>query len=185
LSAETEEKRLELLHELLPAATTMALLVNPTNPPLAVPTREALEGAAHKLGLQLHVLHATAEREFDPAFASLTELRASALVIGADILFNSRMAQLAALALNHRIPAIYGFREFAAAGGLMSYGVLLTDAYHTAGVYTGQILKGAKPAELPVQQVTKVEFVVNLKTAKTLGLTFPLALVGRADEVIE
>jgi putative tryptophan/tyrosine transport system substrate-binding protein len=185
LSAETEAKRLQLLHELLPTATIMALLVNPTNPPLAEPTTEALEGAARKLALRLHVLRASTEREFDPAFASLIELQASALVIGADQLFNSRMEQLAALALRHRIPAVYGFREFAAAGGLMSYGVPLVEAWYMAGAYTGRILKGAKPAELPVQQSTHVQFVINLKTAKTLGLTFPLALVGRADEVIE
>jgi putative tryptophan/tyrosine transport system substrate-binding protein len=137
------------------------------------------------LELQLHVLCASTEREFDPAFASLIELRASALVIGADQFFNSRMEQLAALALRHRIPAIYGFREFAVAGGLMSYGIPLVDAYHMVGAYTGRILKGAKPAELPVQQSEKVEFVINLKTAKTLGLTLPLALLGRANEVIE
>jgi putative ABC transport system substrate-binding protein len=185
LSAETEAKRLELLYELLPTATIMALLVNPTNPPLAEPTTEALQGAARKLALQLHVLRASTEREFDPAFASLIELRASALVIGGDQFFNSRMEQLAALALRHRIPAIYAVREFAAAGGLMSYGAALMDAYRMAGVYTGRILKGAKPAELPVQQSTKVELVINLKTAKTLGLTFPITLLGRADEVIE
>jgi len=185
LSAETEAKRLELLHELLPTATIMALLVNPTNPPLAEPTTEALQGAARKLALQLHVLRASTEREFDPAFASLIELRASALVIGGDQFFNSRLEQLAALALRHRIPAIYGFREFAAAGGLMSYGDVLVDLWRMAGAYTGRILKGAKPADLPVQQSTKVEFVINLKTAKTLGLTFPITLLGRADEVIE
>jgi putative tryptophan/tyrosine transport system substrate-binding protein len=163
----------------------MALLVNPTNPPLAEPTTEALQGAARRLEIQLHVLRASTEREFDPAFASLIELRASALVIGGDQFFNTRMEQLAALALRHRIPAIYGFREFAVAGGLMSYGVALMDVFRMAGVYTGRILKGEKPAELPVQQSTKVEFVINLKTAKTLGLTFPLSLLGRADEVIE
>jgi ABC-type uncharacterized transport system substrate-binding protein len=185
LNVETTPKRMELLHELVPAATIMALLVNPTNAALAEPTTRDLRAAARTLGLQLHVLHARTERDFDPAFASLVQLRASALVIGGDQFFNSRIEQLAALTLRHAVPAIYGTREFAAAGGLMSYGSSVLEAYRLGGVYTGRILKGEKPADLPIQQATKVELFINLKTAKALGLTFPISLLGRADEVIE
>ena len=162
----------------------MPLLVNPTNPNAGTLSRD-LQAAARTLGLQLHVLHASTERDFDTVFATLVQLRAGGLVIGADPFFNSRSEQLAALALRHAVPAIYQYREFAAAGGLMSYGGSLTDAYRLVGVYTGRILKGEKPADLPVQQATKVELIINLKTAKALGLTFPIALLGRADEVIE
>jgi putative tryptophan/tyrosine transport system substrate-binding protein len=185
LNVETVPKRLELLHELLPAATTMALLVNPTNTALAEPTTRELQGAAGKLGLAIHVLHASSERDFDSAFTSLSQIRASALVIGVDQFFNSRIEQLAALTLRYQVPAIHGDREFAAAGGLMSYGVKLSDVYRLSGVYTGRILNGDKPADLPVLQSTKVELFINLKTATALGVTIPLPLLGRAEEVIE
>jgi putative ABC transport system substrate-binding protein len=185
MNVEVGPKRLELAHELIPAATVIALLVNPTNPLAEAVSRDS-QAAARILGLQLHVLHASTERDFDAVFAALAQLRAAALVIGsADPFFASRAEQLAALALRHAVPAIYQFREFAAAGGLVSYGGRITDSYHQAGVYTGRILKGKKPGELPVQQSTKVELILNLKTAKALGLTFPLTLLGRADEVIE
>jgi putative ABC transport system substrate-binding protein len=185
MNVEVGPKRLELAHELIPAATVIALLVNPTNPLAEAVSRDS-QAAARILGLQLDVLHASTERDFDAVFATLAQLRAAALVIGsADPFFASRAEQLAALALRHAVPAIYQFREFAAAGGLVSYGGRITDSYRLAGVYTGRILKGEKPAELPVQQSTKVELILNLKTAKALGLTFPLTLLGRADEVIE
>jgi putative ABC transport system substrate-binding protein len=186
LNVEVAPKRLELLHELIPAATVVALLVNPTSPTsLAETTTRDTQGAARTLGIELHVLHASTEPDFDTAFATLAQRRAGALVIGPDPFFNSEIEQLAALALRHAVPTIYESREFAAAGGLMSYGGSLTDLYRQAGIYTGRILKGAKPADLPVQQSTKVELFLNLKTAKALGLTFPLSLLGRADEVIE
>jgi putative ABC transport system substrate-binding protein len=185
LNVEVAAKRLELLHELVPTATTVALLVNPTNPTLAETITRDLEAAARTLGVQLHVLHASSEREIDTAFATLVQLRAGALVIGADAFFNSRSKQLAALTTRHAVPAIYQFREFVSAGGLMSYGSTVADTYRPLGVLTGRILKGEKPAELPVQQATRVELIVNMKTAKALGLTVPLPLLGRADEVIE
>jgi putative ABC transport system substrate-binding protein len=183
LNAEVGPKRLELLHELVPTATIVALLVNPTNPTLAESTTKALRAAARTLGVQLHVLHASTDHDFDTAFATVAQLRAGALVVGADPLFTSRVEQLAALALRHALPTAYQFREFAAAGGLVAYGTSLTDTFRLAGIYTGRILKGEKPAELPVQQATKVELILNLKTAKALGLTVPLSLLGRVDEV--
>jgi putative tryptophan/tyrosine transport system substrate-binding protein len=186
LNVEVAPKRLELLHELIPAATVVALLVNPTSPTsLAETTTRDTQGAARTLGIELHVLHASTEPDFDTAFATLAQRRAGALVIGPDPFFNSEIEQLAALALRHAVPTIYESRKFAAAGGLMSYGGSLTDLYRQAGIYTGRILKGAKPTDLPVQQSTKVELFLNLKTAKAFGLTFPLSLLGRADEVIE
>jgi putative ABC transport system substrate-binding protein len=177
-------KRLQLLHELVPTATVIALLVNPTNPVAETLSRD-LQAAARTLGLQLHVLRASNERDFDTAFATLAQLRAGALVIGADPFFTSRSAQLAALSVRHAVPAIYMYREFAAAGGLMSYGASYTETSRIVGIYTGRILKGEKPADLPVQQAVKVELVINLTTAKSLGLTVPLPLLGRADAVIE
>jgi putative tryptophan/tyrosine transport system substrate-binding protein len=185
LNVEVAAKRLQLLHELVPTATIVALLVNPSNTALAETITKELEAAARTLGVQLHVLHASSERELDTAFAALVQLRAGALVIGADALFNSRGEQLAELTIRHRVPAIYQFREFVSTGGLMAYGSTVLDTYRPLGVYTGRILKGEKPAELPVQQATKVELVINMKTAKALGLTVPLPLIGRVDEVIE
>jgi len=185
LNVEVAAKRLELLHELVPTATIVALLVNPTSTALAETITRELEAAARTLGLELHVLHASSEDEIDAAFATLIQLRAGALVIGADPLFNSRSEQLAALTIRHRVPAIYQFREFVSAGGLMAYGSIVLDTYRPLGVYTGRILKGEKLADLPVQQATKVELVINMKTAKALGLTVPLPMIGRVDEVIE
>jgi putative tryptophan/tyrosine transport system substrate-binding protein len=184
LNVEVVPKRLQLLNELVQAATVMALLVNPSNPNAANQSRD-LQAAARTLGLQLQILHASSDRDFDTVFAKLHELRAGGLVIGADAFFNTRSAQLAALALRHAMPAAYQYREFAAAGGLMSYAGSITDSYRQAGVYTGRILKGEKPADLPVQRSTKLELFLNLKTATALGLTVPLPLIGRADEVIE
>ena len=185
LGVELGPKRLELLHELVPTATIIALLANPTNPTNAETQSIDVQAAARTLGLELHILHARSEHDFETVFATLLRLRAGGLVIANDGLFLSRAEQLGALTLRHAVPAIFQHREFAAAGGLMSYGGSSTDPYHQAGVYTGRILKGEKPADLPVQQSTKVELILNLKTAKALGLTVPLSLLGRADEVIE
>jgi putative ABC transport system substrate-binding protein len=184
LAVELASKRLDLLHELVPTATVVAVLVNPTNSITAPETRN-LQDAARALGLQAHVLQASTASEIDAAFGALVGLRVGALVVGADTFFTSRRAQIVALAARHAVPAIYGVRLFPVAGGLMSYGSDLADSWRLAGVYTGKILKGAKPADLPVQQAVKIELVINLKTAKTLGLTVPMTLLGRADEVIE
>jgi len=178
-------KELELLHELLPTARVIVLLVNPANPTLAETESREVLSAAHTLGLELHVLNASAERDFDAVFANVIQLRAGGLVIGTDVYFTSHGEQLAVLAARHAIPTVYKGREFAAAGGLMSYGGDFADSYYLAGIYTGRILKGDKPADLPVQQATKVELFLNLKTAKALGITVPLTLLGRADEVFE
>jgi putative ABC transport system substrate-binding protein len=184
LNFELAAKRLELLHELVPKATIIALLVNPNAPSAEALSRE-VQAAAGKLGLQLHVLHASAEGDLDVAFERLLKLRAGALVIGTDPFFNSRSEQIAALAIRHAVPTIYQYRVFAAAGGLMSYGGSFSEPFRQTGVYTGRIIKGEKPADLPIIQSTKVELIVNLKTAKTLGVAVPLPLLGRADEVIE
>ncbi|HXW42594.1 MAG TPA: ABC transporter substrate-binding protein [Xanthobacteraceae bacterium] len=178
-------KRLELLHELLPAAHAMALLVNPTAPILAEPQAHRAQAAADTLGLELHVLNASSERDFDTAFAKLKELQARGLIIAGDAFFTSHSDQLAALTVRHAVAAVYQWREFAAAGGLMSYGSSITETHRLAGIYAGRVLKGDKPADLPVQQATKVELYINLKTAKALGINVPLTLLGRADEVIE
>ncbi len=184
LNVELGPKRLELLHELVPSASVVALLINPTHPAAETLSRD-LQAAARTLGLELHILHASTEHDFDAVFAALAQVRAGALVIGADAFFVSRSEQLAALAVRHAVPAVFQYRPFAAAGGLMSYGGNVTEPYRQVGIYTGRILKGEKPADLPVQQSTKVELIINLKTAKALGLTIPLPLLGRADEVIE
>jgi putative ABC transport system substrate-binding protein len=185
LNVEVGPKRLELVHELLPTATIIAVLVNPTSPSIADLFSRAMQQAAQTLGLQLHILHASTDGDFDKVFASVVQVRAGALVISPDVFFNTRSEQLAALSLRHAVPAIYQYRPFAAAGGLMSYGSDETEYYRLVGTYAGRILKGEKPAALPVVQSTKVELIINLKTAEALGLTIPLPLIGRADEVIE
>jgi putative ABC transport system substrate-binding protein len=184
LVVEVTAKCLEVLHEMVPAATQIAFLVNPTNPASDGILREG-QAAARVLGLRLLVLNASDPSEIEAAFATLARERAGALLVGQDALFSSRRDQLVALVARHAVPAIYQFREYAAAGGLMSYGTSDSDRYRQVGVYTGRILKGEKPADLPVQQSTKIELAINMKTAKALGLTFPLNLLGRADEVIE
>jgi putative ABC transport system substrate-binding protein len=185
LGEEVLPKRLQLLHELLPTTRVMARLVNPSDPALAEPQARLSLLAANTLGIELHVLNATTERDFDAVFAKLMELRAGGLVIAGDSLFTGHNDQLAALTVRHAVPAIYQRREFAASGGLMSYGSNIADTHRLAGALTGRILKGDKPTDLPVQQATKVELYINLKAAKALGLTVPLSLLGRADEVIE
>jgi putative ABC transport system substrate-binding protein len=185
LGEEVLPKRLEILHEVLPTARVMALLVNPADPALAEPQVRVALSAAETFGLELHILNASTESDFNAVFAKLTELRAGGLVIGGDALFTDHNDQLAALTVQHAMPAIYQRRAFAAAGGLVSYGGDVTYSYRLAGDYVARILKGEKPADLPVQQATKVELYVNLKTAKGLGLTIPITVLGRADEVIE
>jgi putative ABC transport system substrate-binding protein len=185
LNLEIAPKGLQLLHELVPAVSVMALLVNPANPTVAETNTKGLQAAARALGLELHVLNASTEGDFDGVFAKLIQLRAGGLVIGNDPFFVSRSEQLAALTVRHAVPAISPYREFAVAGGLLTYGSAITDAYRLAGNYTGRVLKGEKPAGLPVQQATKVEMCINLKTAKTFGLNVPNTLIGRADELIE
>jgi putative ABC transport system substrate-binding protein len=182
---EVAPKQLELLHELVPMATSIALLVNPINRALTERLVRDTQAAAGKLGLQLHILHASADGDFDAVFAALKQLHAGALMIGADVFFIERSKQLAELTVRHTIPASFHFREFVIGGGLMSYGGSITDAHRLVGVYTGRILKGDKPADLPVLQATKFELVINLKTAKALGLNIPDKLLALADEVIE
>jgi putative ABC transport system substrate-binding protein len=184
LSVEVGPKRLQLLHEAIPTAATIALLVNPTNPNAEDLSRD-LSAAGRTMGLQIHVLQASTEHDFEIVSAALSRLQAGALMIGNDPFFSSRSEQLAALALRHALPAIYQYREFCAAGGLMSYGPSIADVYRQLGVYAGLILKGEKPGELPVQQVTKLDLVINLKTAKALGLEISPTFLLRADELIE
>ena len=185
MNTELGPKRLELLHELIPKAKIVALLVNPTSPLIADTVARDLQTASHNLGLQLHVLNANSEHDFDTVFAALAQMRVDALVIAPDATFINRSEQLGALTLRYAVPAITQFREFTAAGGLMSYGGSFTEGAHQVGVFTGRILKGENPADIPVEQSTKVELIINLKTAKTLGLTVPQSLLARADEVIE
>jgi putative ABC transport system substrate-binding protein len=185
LNVEIGPKRLELMHELLPSVTVVAVLVNPANPALFEPFVRSLQTAASGLRLDLHVVNASTERDLDTVFAALVQLRAGALVIGPDNFFNSHIEQIAALAIGHAVPAVYQYRPFVEAGGLLSYGSDEAETYRQVGIYAGRILKGEKPADLPVVQSTKVELIINLKTAKALGLTIPLPLLGRADEVIE
>jgi putative ABC transport system substrate-binding protein len=184
LGVELVSKRLELAHELVPTATVIAALINPANK-TAEPQLRDLQAAARTLGLKLHVVHASTERDFGTVFATLVRLRPGALVIGIDGFLISRNQQLAALSVQHTMPAIFQDHAFAAAGGLMSYGGSPTEVYRQAGIYTGRILKGEKPGDLPVQQATKVELIINLKTARALRIDVPATLLARADEVIE
>lgn len=184
LNTELTAKKLQLLREFVPSANVIAVLLNPGNPNLAIQLKET-QTAVGAGGPKLEVVRAGNEAELETAFATAVKLRAGGLVIGSDAFFNGRGKKLAALSLSHAIPAVFTTREFAAAGGLMSYGASIPDAFRLAGHYAGRILQGAKPADLPVQQSSKVEFVFNLKTAKALGLNVPLPLLGRADEVIE
>src|SRR5262245_18086957 len=185
LNADVAQKRLELLRELLPSATTIAVLINPTSPTFSETFLRDLQPTARVLGLQLHVLNASTDRDLDAVFTTLTQLRAAGLVISPDVFFNTHNEQLAALSLRHAAPVITQYRGFVAAGGLISYGSDQVEYYRLAGSYAGKIVKGEKPADLPVVRSTKVELAINLKTAKALGLTVPMSLLGRADEVIE
>jgi putative ABC transport system substrate-binding protein len=184
MAAELGPKRLELLHEMVPAATVIALLLNPANPSAMNFARD-VQAAAATLGLQIHVLDAGTEPDLDTAFATLADLQPGGLAIAPDPFFTGHSERLAAMTGRQMIPTIYQGREFVEAGGLMSFGGSFTDSYRQLGIYAGRMLRGEKPADLPVQQATKVELVINLKTAKALGLTVPLTLLGRADEVIE
>jgi putative ABC transport system substrate-binding protein len=184
LFTELESKKLSLLRELVPKAGVVAALVNQTRPIANSQTAE-LEAAAKKFGQRIQIFHAASEQEIEPAFASMAQAKVDALLVAADAFFNARREQIVLLASRHAIPAIYEQRSFAAAGGLMSYGTNLADSYRQAGVYTGRILKGEKPGDMPVVQASKFELVINLKTAKALGLEVPLHLQQIADEVIE
>lgn len=184
LNVQITPKRLEILHEAIPAATAIAVLVNPTSPTAESQLRD-LHAAASALGVTLHVVYARIEGDFDAAFAALTEAKAEGLVVTSDTFFATHSERLAALAMRHRIPAIHQSRDFAVAGGLMSYAGSFLESHRQAGIQTGRILKGAKPADLPVEQVTKVELFINAKAAKALGLDLPLSLLGRADDVFE
>jgi putative ABC transport system substrate-binding protein len=185
LTVATVAKRLQLLHEAVPGAAEIAFLRNPTNPSFSTLETSELQAAAALLGLRLLLLNASSPRDFDEAFASIAAQHAGALLVGTDPLFINARDQLVALANQHGVPAIYSFREDVLAGGFMSYGSSNLESFHVVGGYAGRILSGAKPADLPVQQATKVELTINIQTAKALGINFPLTLLGRADEVIE
>jgi putative tryptophan/tyrosine transport system substrate-binding protein len=185
LVVEVTPKRLELLHELLPAVKVMALLVNPADRNLAQAQVREVLSAARNLGLELHILNAANERDFDAVFADIERLRVGGLVIGAGTVFTGSIKKLAALTVRHAVPAIYLYRDFPAAGGLMSYASDVLDSYRLAGVYTGRVLKGENPAELPVVQATKFELIINLTAAKALGINVPPSMQARADEMIE
>jgi ABC-type uncharacterized transport system substrate-binding protein len=185
MTLEVGSKWLQLLHEIVPAASDFAVLINPTSPVLAKSQADDLQAAARTLGLRLHLLQASTDSDLDAAFASLGQLKPAGLVITSDSFFFTRAVQLAALAMRYKLPATFGFPEFAKAGGLISYGASVTEQHRTIGVYAGRILKGEKPADLPIQQSTKVELIINLRTAKALDTTVPNTLIGRADEVIE
>jgi len=185
MGAELGSKQLELLHELVPAASIVALLINPTNPAIAQIQSKEVPAAAAKLGIDVHVLNASTERDFETIFARMSELRAGGLVIGADTFLNARSEQLATLAVRNAIPSISPYQEFARAGGLMSYGASISGASREVGIYTGRILKGERPADLPIAQPTLFEFVINLNSAKALGISVAPTLLSRADEVIE
>ena len=185
LTAEVVAKRLALLHELVPGAARLAALINPTDATRADAVRSEVQAAAHTMGVQLQILNASTSRDIDAAFAALVRERADALFVGPDAFFNTRRVQLATMAAHHSIPTAFAVREYVDAGGLMSYGASLTDMFRQTGVYTGRILKGAKPAVLPVLQSTKLELVINAQTARMLGLTVPSSLLSVADEMIE
>jgi putative ABC transport system substrate-binding protein len=184
-NAELTAKRLELLHQLVPAATRVAVLVNPANAAQTETLLRDVEAAARAIGLQIQVLNASTSREIDAAFATFVRERPDALFVGGDPFFNSRRVQLVHLATLHKVPATYSQRQYAEIGGLMSYGTNVADAFRQVGVYAGRLLKGAKPADLPVVQASKFELVINAQTARMLGLTVPTTLLASADEVIE
>ena len=185
LNAEVAPKRLELLHEFIPSAKSIALLVNPTNPIATEQQAKELEAPVRTLGIHLSLVKASNAIELEDAFSALARDRVEGLQVGVDPLFGDHIDQLVALATRHTVPTIYPWREFTAAGGLMNYGASIPDAFHHVGVYTGQILKGAKPSDLPVQRPTKLRLVLNLKAAKAIGVEFPAKLLALADEVIE
>ena len=185
MNVEVGSKRLELLRELVPATTVVALLVNPANPTRAETVSRDLQATTGVVGVKLHVLQASTDGDLEGVFARASQLKAGGIVIGADAFFASRSKQLGALAARYAVPTIFAYREFAAAGGLASYGSNNADLFRVVGSYAGRILKGEQPADIPVLQATKVEMIINLKAAKALGLNVPLSLLGRADEVIE